>query len=49
MSFIIYGSDNSKRLRSGIDIHQVYNNLVNELNNYMLNNYSYTIETYYKG
>ena len=48
MSFVIYGTDNSKRVVVANNIHEAYNTLVSTVNKYMLTHYNYKIERLYK-
>ena len=47
MAYVIYGSDNSKRVINGSNIHEVYEAFVKSINSYFLKNYSYKIERLY--
>jgi len=47
MAYVIYGTDNSKRVMQGGNIHEVYETFVKSINSYFLNNYSYKIERLY--
>ena len=45
--FVVYGTDNSKRLIEAKDIECAYEYFINNINDYMLNNHTYKIERYY--
>ena len=47
MSFVIYGTDNSKRVVVANNIHEAYNSFVSGINKYFLKNYNYKIERLY--
>lgn len=49
MSYVIYGTDNSKRVYKCNNIEEAYNTLVDSISSYMLKNYNYTIERLYRG
>ena len=44
MKYVIYGTDNSKRIIIASNINEAYNILVGSINKYFLNNYNYKIE-----
>ena len=48
MIYSVYGTDNSKRLIIANDINQAYERFKNMVSSYMLLNYDYKIERYYK-
>ena len=47
MSYVIYGTDNSKRVIVANNIHEAYNSFISGINNYFIKNYSYKIERLY--
>ena len=47
MSYICYGTDNTKRVIKANDIHEAYQKLVKIVGSYFLKNYSYKIERLY--
>ena len=47
MSYVIYGTDNSKRVIVANNIHEAYNSFVSGINNYFIKNYNYKIERLY--
>lgn len=48
MSYVAYGSDNSKRVIIAENIHDAYNQLKTIVGNYFLMNYNYKIERLYR-
>ena len=47
MAYVIYGTDNSKRVFICRNIEEAYQKLINTVNSYMLKNYNYKIERLY--
>ena len=48
MSFVIYGTDNSKRVIVAKSIHEAYSIFIGSINNYFIKNYNYKIERLYQ-
>ena len=48
MSFVIYGTDNSKRVIVAKSIHEAYSIFIGNINNYFIKNYNYKIERLYQ-
>ena len=48
MSYVIYGTDNSKRVIIANSINDAYDAFIKSINSYFLKNYNYKIERLYK-
>ena len=48
MSYIVYGTDNSKRVIVASSINEAYEAFIKSINSYFLKNYNYKIERLYR-